>query len=93
MRHAVEPLIDGAGDVALARDADLREGLQATFELVELRGLRLDLAPPPFHMHDQGDGERNQRKHGKSREREQDNDRVERDAPNLDGLQGHGENL
>ena len=37
MRHAVEPLIDGAGDVALARDADLGEALQAALELGKLR--------------------------------------------------------
>ena len=29
MGHAVEPLVDGAGDVALAGHADLGEGLQA----------------------------------------------------------------
>ena len=48
MRHAVEPLVDGAGDVALARDADLGEALQAPLQLGKLGGLRRRLAPPPL---------------------------------------------
>ena len=78
MRHAVEPLIDGAGDVALARHADLGEALQAPFELGKLGGLRLRLAPPPAHMHDQRNGEREQRQHGERRpaQAEQGRDRA-----------------
>ena len=86
MRHAVEPLVDGPRDVALARHADLGEGLQAAFQLGELGGLRLRLAPPPAHMHDQRDGEREQRKHGEPRKAEQNDDGFERDAPDPDGL-------
>ena len=41
LRHAVEPLVDGAGDVALARHADLGEALEPPFQLGELRGLRV----------------------------------------------------
>ena len=80
MRHAVEPLIHGSGDVALARDADLGEGLQAALELGKLGGLHFDLAAPPLHVHDQGHGKHDECEHGKSREGEQDDDRVERDA-------------
>ena len=93
MGHAVEPLVDGAGDVALAGHADLGEGLQPPFELGQLGGLRLGLAPPSLHMHDQRDGERDQRQDGKRGQRQHDKDRVEREAPDPDGLHGHGENV
>ena len=39
------------------------------FELGQLGGLRLGLAPPPLHMHDQRDGERDQRQDRKRRGR------------------------
>ena len=90
MGHAVEPLVDGAGDVALARHADLGETLQAPLELGQLGGLRLGLAPPSPHMHDQRDGESDQRQDGKRGERQHDEDRVEREGADLNGLQGHG---
>ncbi len=93
MGHAVEPLVDGARDVALAGDADLGEGLQASLELGKLARLRLRLAPPSPHMHDQRDGKRDQREDGEAGERKQDEDGIERDAAESDGLQGHGENL
>ncbi len=93
MGHAVEPLIDGAGDVALTRHADLGEGLQPPLELGQLARMRLGLAPPPAHMHDQRDGERNQRQDGKPCQHKQNKDRIERDAPDLKRLHGHGENL
>ena len=50
MRHAVEPLINGAGDVALACDADLGEALQAPLELGKLGSLgrRLFAADPSY---------------------------------------------
>jgi hypothetical protein len=44
-------------------------------------------------MHDEGDGERDQRDDGKSRERKQNKNWIEREAPYPDGLQGHGKNL
>ena len=92
MGHAVEPLVDGAGDVALPRHADLGEGLQAALQLGQLGGLRLGLAPPAPHMHDQRDGERDQRQHGEAAERQHDQNGIERDAPHLNRVQGH-ENL
>ena len=58
------------------------------FELGELGGLRLGLAPPPAHMHDQRDGEREQRQDRKPRQRQHDEDRVERDGADLNGLHG-----
>ena len=58
MRHAVEPLINGAGDVALACDADLGEALQSPLELGKLGSLGRRLSPPTLHMHDQGNGKR-----------------------------------
>lgn len=90
MGHAVEPLVHGAGDIALARDADLGEGLQAPFELGKLGGLRLGFAPPPAHMHDERDGERDQRKNGEARQRKHDENRLERNAADPDGLHDHG---
>ncbi len=89
MRHAVEPLVDGARDVALARDADLGEALQAAFQLGKLGRLRLGLPPPPAHMHDQRDGEHEQRKNGEPRQRQQNEDRIERDVADPDGLHEH----
>ncbi len=93
MGHAVEPLVDGTGDVALPRDADFGEGLQAPLELGELGRLRLNLPPPPFHVHHQRDGERDQRQDRKAGEREQNEDGIEREAADCDGRKGHGENL
>jgi hypothetical protein len=93
MGHAVEPLVDGAGDVALARDTDLGEGLQAPLKLGKLGDLGLGPAPPPAHMHNERNGESDERKDGEACERKQNEDGVERDAPHSYGVESHGENL
>ena len=50
-------------------------------------------APPPAHMHDQRDGERDQRQDGEPGQRKQNEHGIERDAADLNGLQGHGKNV
>ena len=51
------------------------------------------LAPPPAHMHRDDDDQHQQRKRREPEQSKQDQHGVERDAPHLDGLKGHGENL
>ena len=63
------------------------------FELGQLGGLRLGLAPPSLHMHDQRDGERDQRQDRKRGERQHDEDRVEREGPDLMGSRAIGERI
>ena len=87
--HAVEPLVDGARDIALARDADLGEAVQTPLQLGKLGGLRLRVAPAPAHMHDQRNGERDEGKDGETRQRKQRKHGVEDDAPDPDRLQDH----
>ena len=93
MRHAVEPLVDRPGDVALPGDADLGEALQAALQLGKLAGLRLGLPPPPAHMHDQRDGERDQREDGQPRQRKQNEHGIERDGRRPEWAPGPWENV
>ena len=67
--------------------------LQAALQLGKLAGLRLGLPPPPAHMHDQRDGERDQREDGEPRQRKQNEHGIERDVADLNGLEGHGERI
>ena len=87
--HAVEPLVDGARDVALARDADLGEALQTPFQLGKLGGLHFRLAPSPAHMHEERNGEHDERKNGEPPERKKRKHGVDGDAPDPYGLQDH----
>ena len=86
MGHAVEPLVDRPGDVALARHADLGEALQAALQFGQLGGLGLGLPPPPAHMHGQGDCQRDQRQDREAGQRQPGEDRVEGDVPHLNGF-------
>ena len=63
------------------------------FELGKLGGLGRPFLAAALHMHDQRDGERDQRKDGEARERKQNEDGIERDAADCDGREGHEENV
>ena len=79
--HAVEALIDGAGEVAVPRDAELGEGLEPPFQLGELGVLLARIAPPPAHMHGDDDHQHHEREHREAKQPEQDKDGVERVGP------------
>jgi hypothetical protein len=44
-------------------------------------------------MHNQRDGEHDERNDGEARKRKQNQDGFERDAPHRYGIEGHGENV
>ncbi len=90
MRHAVEPLVDGAGELAMAGDADLGERLQPAFELGEPGVALARLAPPTAHMHRDDDDQHEESKHDEPEQSEQNRHGVEREAPNLESVEGHG---
>ena len=86
MGHAVEPLVDGAGELAVTADADLGKRLEPHFQLGELGVALLRLAPPPAHMHRDDDDQHQQGKRREPEQSKQDQHGVERDAPHLDRL-------
>ena len=93
MGHAVEPLIDGAGKLAMTGDAELCQRLQPSLKLGELGVAVARLTPPPAHMHRDDDDQNQERKHGEPKQSEQDQHGVKCDAPHLEGVEGHGTKL
>ena len=93
MGHAVEPLVDGAGQLAVTRDADLGERLQPDLELGKLGIAVPRVAPPPAHMHRDDDDQDEEGKHREPEQSEQDQHGVEGNTPHLEGVEGHGKNL
>ena len=69
--------IDGAGEIAVPRDAELGEGLEPSFQLGKLGVLLARVAPPPSHMHGDDDHQHHEREHREAEQREQDKDGVE----------------
>ncbi|ODS01646.1 hypothetical protein AUC69_05070 [Methyloceanibacter superfactus] len=65
--HAVEPLVDGPRQLAVTADADLGQGLQPHLELAHLSVAGGRFALAPAHMHDEDDGEQQQRKDAQAR--------------------------
>ena len=93
MGHAVEPLVDRAGKLPVAVDADLGQRLEPHLQLPELSVAGGNLVLPPAHMHHEDDGQDDERKDGEARKRKQNDYGIERDAPHLQGLKGHGKNI
>ena len=93
MGHAVEPLVDGAGELAVTRDADLGERLEPDLELGKLGIAVPRVAPPPAHMHRDDDDQDEEGKHREPEQSEQDQHGVEGNTPQLEGVEGHGKNL
>ena len=93
MRHAVEPFVDGAGEVAVARDADLGQRLQTPLQLGEMGVMRRRLTASPAHMQGDDRDQHEENQHREPEQRKQDQHGVERDAPHPESIQSHGAKL
>ena len=80
MGHAVEPLVDGAGKLAVAADADLGEGLQPHLHFGQVLLLRARLAPPSGKMHECHNDQRDQRQRHEAAKGKKHEQGIERDA-------------